>query len=80
MVNRKKWLKSVRLPVPVVIVGNIFVGGTGKIAHGDLAGEASAKGRVFIRESFQGDMAHPMVVLLRCLLHRKHLKSGMNRF
>ena len=25
-----KWFKSFRLPVPVVIVGNIFVGGTGK--------------------------------------------------
>jgi tetraacyldisaccharide 4'-kinase len=27
---RLGWLKSARLPVPVIVVGNIFVGGTGK--------------------------------------------------
>lgn len=27
---RLGWMKSVRLPVPVLVVGNIFVGGTGK--------------------------------------------------
>src|SRR3954471_18476355 len=27
---RRAWLKSTRLPVPVIVVGNIFVGGTGK--------------------------------------------------
>ncbi|WP_407672408.1 tetraacyldisaccharide 4'-kinase [Noviherbaspirillum pedocola] len=30
LLYRAGWLKSERLPVPVVVVGNIFVGGTGK--------------------------------------------------
>jgi tetraacyldisaccharide 4'-kinase len=30
LLYRLGWLKSERLPVPVVVVGNIFVGGTGK--------------------------------------------------
>lgn len=27
---RRGWLKSVRVPLPVIVVGNIFIGGTGK--------------------------------------------------
>lgn len=30
LMYRMQWLKSQRLPVPVVVVGNVFVGGTGK--------------------------------------------------
>ncbi|MDQ3261600.1 MAG: tetraacyldisaccharide 4'-kinase, partial [Pseudomonadota bacterium] len=29
-VFRQGWLKSVRLPVPVIVVGNITIGGSGK--------------------------------------------------
>jgi tetraacyldisaccharide 4'-kinase len=30
MLYQRGWLESTRLPVPVVVVGNIFIGGTGK--------------------------------------------------